>query len=116
VAGIFAAPCICSERRFLALVTSYMKYIYKITYPNGKIYVGKDLTGTLNYFGSADSKTIEADFSPEQMDDFTIRKQILWKSGTASDSEVNRLETQFIIELQSNNPVIGYNRTPKHRK
>lgn len=28
-----------------------MKVIYKIIYPNGKIYVGKDLTGTLNYFG-----------------------------------------------------------------
>ena len=24
------------------------KVVYKITYPNGKIYVGKDLTGTLN--------------------------------------------------------------------
>lgn len=93
-----------------------MKYIYKITYPNGKIYVGKDLTGTLNYFGSADSKTIEADFAPEEMDDFTIRKQILWKSDMASDREVNLMETKFIIELQSNNPVIGYNRNPKHRK
>jgi hypothetical protein len=27
-----------------------MKVIYKITYPNGKIYIGKDLTGSLNYF------------------------------------------------------------------
>ncbi len=93
-----------------------MKYIYKITYPNGKIYVGKDLTGTLNYFGSADSKTMEADFTPEEMDDFTLRKQILWKSDTASDREVNMMETKFITELESNNPVIGYNRNPKHRK
>jgi hypothetical protein len=31
-----------------------MKVIYKITYPNGKIYVGKDLTDSINYFGSAD--------------------------------------------------------------
>jgi hypothetical protein len=28
------------------------KQIYKITYPNGKIYVGMDLTGTLLYFAS----------------------------------------------------------------
>lgn len=28
------------------------KQIYKITYPNGKIYVGMDLTGTVLYFGS----------------------------------------------------------------
>ena len=27
------------------------KQPYKITYPNGKIYVGMDLTGTLTYFG-----------------------------------------------------------------
>lgn len=43
-----------------------MKVIYKITYPNGQIYIGKDLTGTLNYFGSADSALIERDFSQEQ--------------------------------------------------
>jgi hypothetical protein len=30
--------------------------VYKITYPNGKIYVGMDLTGTALYMGSpADS-------------------------------------------------------------
>ena len=28
------------------------KVIYKITYPNGKIYVGMDLTNSINYFGS----------------------------------------------------------------
>ena len=30
--------------------------IYKITYPNGKIYVDKDLTNTLTYFGSVKSE------------------------------------------------------------
>ncbi len=30
-----------------------MKIIYKITYPNGKIYDGSDLTDSINYFGSA---------------------------------------------------------------
>ena len=43
-----------------------MKVIYKITYPNGKIYIGKDLTDTINYFGSADNKLIEKDFTKEQ--------------------------------------------------
>lgn len=90
-----------------------MKVIYKITYPNGKIYVGKDLTGTLNYFGSANSKLIERDFTPEKMRDFTIRKQILWDSETATDKEVNLKEVEFIKELQSNNPGIGYNQWPK---
>jgi hypothetical protein len=34
---------------------------YKITYSNGKIYIGKDLTGTVSYFGSVDSWLIQED-------------------------------------------------------
>ena len=90
-----------------------MKVIYKITYPNGKIYIGKDLTDSINYFGSADSKTIEKDFTREQRRDFTIRKEILWKSDTASDQEVNRKEVEYIKIFKSNNPEIGYNQWPK---
>lgn len=92
-----------------------MKVIYKITYPNGKIYVGKDLTGTLNYFGSANSKLIERDFTAEQMRDFTVRKQILWESETASDKEVNLKEVELIKELEANDPNIGYNQWPKFK-
>ena len=43
--------------------------VYKITYPNGKLYVGKDLTGTLNDLGSTDSVFIAADFPAEQQRD-----------------------------------------------
>jgi hypothetical protein len=92
-----------------------MKVIYKITYPNGKIYIGKDLTNTLNYFGSASSKLIEKDFTREQQKDFTIRKEILWESDTASDSEVNKKEVEFILFYRSNDPTVGYNQWPKFR-
>lgn len=92
-----------------------MKVVYKITYPNGKIYVGKDLTGSLNYFGSADSRLIEKDFSLEERRDFTIRKEILWESESASDMEVNRMEVEMIMKFRSNDPAIGYNRWPKFR-
>ena len=92
-----------------------MKVIYKITYPNGKIYVGKDLTGTLNYFGSANSKLIERDFTAEQIRDFTVRKQILWESETATDKEVNLKEVELIKELEANDPNIGYNQWPKFK-
>ena len=54
-----------------------MKVIYKITYPNGKIYIGQDLTDTLNYFGSANSKLLEEDFTREQRRDFTFH-QLMW--------------------------------------
>ena len=90
-----------------------MKVIYKITYPNNKIYVGKDLTDTINYFGSANSKFIEKDFTREQRRDFTIKREILWESETALDSEVNQKEVEFIVALRSNDPAIGYNRWPK---
>jgi len=90
-----------------------MKVIYKITYPNGKIYIGKDLTNTLTYFGSVNSKLVAQDFSSEQRRDFTIRKEILWESEIASDQEVNKKEVEFILEFQSNNPLIGYNRWPR---
>ncbi len=92
-----------------------MKVIYKITYPNGKIYIGKDLVDTLNYFGSANSKLIEKDFTREQQRDFTIRKEIIWESETATDKEVNQKEVEFIILYKSNDPAIGYNRWPKYR-
>ena len=90
-----------------------MKIIYKITYPNGKIYVGKDLTDTINYFGSADSKLIEADFTREQRRDFTIRREVLWESESASDQDVSLKEVELIRELRSNDPEIGYNRWPR---
>ena len=90
-----------------------MKVVYKVTYPNGKIYVGKDLTGSINYFGSADSTLIAADFTPDERRDFAIRREILWESETASDQEVNAKEVEFIRALKSNDPAIGYNRWPK---
>ena len=52
-----------------------MKVIYKITYPNGKIYVGQDRTDSINYFGSADERLIAADFIREQRRDFTVRRE-----------------------------------------
>jgi len=90
-----------------------VKVIYKITYPNNKIYVGKDLTDSINYFGSASDTLIARDFTREQRRDFTIRREILWESEIASDSEVNQKEVEFIIKLRANNPRIGYNQWPK---
>lgn len=92
------------------------KVIYKITYPNGKIYIGKDLLDTLNYFGSANSKLIEKDFTREQRKDFTVRKEILFEAENLTDREINKLEVEFIKQFQSNNPTIGYNQWPKFKE
>jgi hypothetical protein len=94
-----------------------MKVIYKITYPNGKIYIGQDLTDTLNYFGSADSRLIEQDYTREQRQDFTIRKEILLEFPDSTDnSEIYRHEIALIVEYGSNDPSKGYNWAPKFRK
>ncbi|POX90632.1 hypothetical protein C3477_06750 [Mycobacterium kansasii] len=93
------------------------KQIYKITYPNGKIYVGMDLTGTLLYMGSPSAhKQIAADLGLEpHRFDVTLRKEILWESETASDSEVRAMEMKLIRETGANNPAVGYNVVPRWR-
>ena len=91
-----------------------MKVVYKITYPNDKIYVGKDLTDSINYFGSASDVLIAKDYTREQRRDFSIRREILWESDTATDNEANRKEVEYILLLQANNPAIGYNQWPKY--
>jgi len=77
-----------------------MKVIYKVTYPNGKIYIGKDVTDSINYFGSADDALIAKDFKREQRRDFALRKKILWESEIATNSEVGQKEVEFIKLFQ----------------
>lgn len=93
------------------------KYVvYKITFPNGKIYVGKDEGGdghSLNYFGSWSNALVAADFSREALRDLTLRKEILFES--ASREEVRQKESALIRELRSNDPTVGYNQTHRPR-
>lgn len=93
-----------------------MKQVYMITYPTGKIYIGKDSVGSHRYFGSPDMDTVNADFAnlPEEVRrNYAIKKQILWESETASEAELSRKEIEFIRQYRSNDPGIGYNRWPK---
>ena len=92
-----------------------MMVIYKVTYPNGKIYVGQDRTDSINYFGSADSASIARDFNREQRRDFTIRREIIWESEAATRAETTAKEVEFILALRANDPAVGYNQWPKFR-
>jgi hypothetical protein len=71
------------------------------------------LTESINYFGSADGDLIAADFTRDERRDFTIRKEILWESETATESEVRAREVELIVRYASNDPAIGYNRRPR---
>lgn len=93
-----------------------MKQIYKISYPTGKIYIGKDSVGSYRYFGSPDMDIVNADFEklPEQVRrDYTIRKEILWESEDCSEAELSKKEVEYIRAFNSNDPEAGYNRWPK---
>ncbi|HME77405.1 MAG TPA: hypothetical protein VKI00_17685 [Mycobacterium sp.] len=72
------------------------KQVYKITYPNGKIYVGMDLTGSALYMGSPSAYAqIVADLELEPgCFELTLRKEILWECETATDDEVRKIEKE----------------------
>lgn len=103
------------QRDKLEYECACMKVIYKITYPNGKIYIGQDRTDDIRYFGSVNRNIIESDFTREQKRDFTVRKEIIWESETATDEELTRKEMELIINYQSNDPNKGYNLRPKFK-
>jgi len=95
-----------------------VKQVYKITYPTGKIYIGKDSVGSARYMGSPDWEIVNEDFArlPKSVQlDCTLRKQILWESETATEAELSAKEVEMIRRVRSNDPEIGYNRWPRHK-
>ncbi len=95
-----------------------LKQIYKIAYPTGKIYIGKDSVGSHRYFGSPNIDVINDDFLnlPKKIRlDYTVRKQILWESENATEKELSEKEIEFIRKYGSNDPSIGYNKWPKFK-
>lgn len=93
---------------------SRIKVVYKVTWPNGKIYVGGDLTDSIAYSGSPARASIEADFpTREARRSMSVSREILWGSESATDKEVRSVERELIVRLRANNPAIGYNRRPK---
>ena len=91
--------------------------IYKITFPNRKIYIGKDIGSkghSLNYFGSWSNELVEKEFTKDELKNFSLRKEIIFES--EDKNEVSLMEGRFIIEFQSNNPGIGYNQTHRSNK
>jgi len=69
-----------------------------------------------NYFGSADSGLIARDFSDEERRNFTIRREILWESKTATPTALSAKEVEFIRQYRSSESGIGYNRWPRYAR
>jgi hypothetical protein len=90
--------------------------VYKVTWPNGKIYVGSDLTDSIAYFGTPAKYLIETDFpTRESRRNIIVRREILWESDVASDAEVRLEEKRLIVSLRANDPAVGYNQSPRRR-
>ena len=71
-----------------------MKQVYMITYPTGKIYIGKDLIGSFRYFGSPNMDVVNADFESlprEQQSDYSFRIR-LYENQNSVPSEKLRLK------------------------
>jgi len=89
---------------------SFDYIVYKITFPNGKIYVGSDTQRGghhINYFGSWSCELVEGDFEKGDLCNFTIKKEILFESD--DKTEVLKKEIEMIRELRANDKEIGYN-------
>ena len=85
--------------------------VYKITYPNGKIYIGRDETNTIRYFGTISTKLLAQDFTQEGRRMFPITREILFES--ENKDVLKQKETELIRKYRSNDPAIGYNQRPK---
>lgn len=90
------------------------KVIYKVTWPNGKIYVGSDTTDSLSYFGSPHPARLEEDFPTRASRQFiTVTREILWESMEFSDAELRAKEREMILSHRASDQSVGYNLVPK---
>lgn len=99
-------------------MTKKFKYVvYKLTFPNGKIYIGKDIGGSghsMRYFGSWNNRLVEQDFTKEQLTKFTLNKEILFES--EDKKLIGKKENEYIRKYNSNDPLIGYNQTLRKKQ
>lgn len=99
------------------MVTHFKYVIYKITFPNDKIYIGKDEGGlghSLRYFGSWSNDLVASDFTKDELRSFTLKKEILFESD--DKILIRKKEIEFIKLFNSTDPEIGYNRVSGQKK
>ena len=93
-------------------------YVYKIIFPNGKIYVGADwgrnaTTDVVSYFGSFKKSAhliLEEHQAHINNKSFTITKEILYEAFNQTPEHIRKKERKFITQLDAKNPNIGYNK------
>ncbi|MEY2688375.1 MAG: hypothetical protein RL375_2573 [Pseudomonadota bacterium] len=93
--------------------------VYKITFPNNKIYIGSDTAQTaridyFKYFGTPTKSRHDMlrDLGEyiEHRKPYVLRKEILFACENVSVREVLKAEHALIREFNARDPNIGYNR------
>ncbi|MGO9986339.1 MAG: hypothetical protein ACLPIX_19285 [Rhodomicrobium sp.] len=94
-------------------------YVYKVTFPNGKIYVGRDTAETAEYdyykyMGSPilkAKKLMHADMSSllNTCRTLTLTKEVLYEARECTVAHIKQKERDFIVLLKSTDRAIGYN-------
>jgi hypothetical protein len=90
-----------------------VKWIYKVTYPNRRFTLAWILPGHSGISAPWTARGWKRTVRPSNGATLPIRRQILWESEDATDATVRQKEIEFIRELRSNDPAIGYSRWPK---
>ena len=85
------------------------RVVFKLTFPNGKIFVGSDLQDRVTYFGNVDPELVARDMTPRQRNDVVLRREVIWESDTATAEEVATVEAAYIRALGADDPAMGYN-------
>jgi hypothetical protein len=92
--------------------------IYKITFLNGKIYIGSDHQKNIDvvgkfYLGSFNEEYVYNDLLKcgwNGQKPFYVSKEIIWESNDTTKSELTKKEMLLIKQHKSNDFNIGYNR------
>lgn len=86
-----------------------MMHVFLLRYPNGKVYVGYDLTGDPTYVPSPKSHLAKEELKlyATKGVSLTVEKTILLE--TEDRGEARRIQTEQIRNLASDKPEIGYN-------
>jgi hypothetical protein len=93
--------------------------VFKITFPNGKIYIGSDTARTarldfFKYFGSPlkakDEMLSDLGEFLSGKEAYVLKKDILHAQNNVRMGDILQVEQQFIKALNAKDPNIGYNR------
>jgi hypothetical protein len=92
------------------------KVVYKVTYPNGRIRVGHDVTEQTIESSAASMRS----WSPRISRESSARispgaRRSSGRSDSATDEGLTRRKLEFVRELRANDPAVGYNRKPKFK-